>query len=104
MGCPGIPNPLPITLPEPSILWKSVSFEKKNQRGENTMSCSVREATPSDLTALVPLHLKTWRDTYEDILSEQDLNGPTYEIRERQWRSNFQTTDGSWFCFVVEDE
>jgi ribosomal protein S18 acetylase RimI-like enzyme len=68
------------------------------------MPLIIREATPDDLHALVPLHLKTWRDTYENILSEKDLSGPTYEIRERQWRNNFETTDGSWFCFVVEDE
>ena len=67
------------------------------------MSLTIREATVADLPALVPLHLKTWRDTYEGLLSEKDLNGPTYEIRERQWRSNFEIKDGSWFCFVVED-
>lgn len=68
------------------------------------MSVIIREATAADMPVLVPLHLKTWRATYQGILSEQELNGPTYEIRERQWRSNFETTDGSWFCFVVEGE
>src|SRR5688500_10428444 len=67
------------------------------------MPFTIREATPADMPALVPLHLKTWRATYDSILSEEALNGPTYEIRERQWRNNFETTDGSWFCFVVED-
>lgn len=28
---------------------------------------------------------------------------PTYAIRERQWRDAFEVTDGSWFCFVIED-
>src|SRR5262249_48235703 len=73
-------------------------------RSETTMAFIIREATPADLPVLVPLHLETWRTTYEGILTEQELNVPTYAIRERQWRSNFETTDGSWFCFVVEDD
>jgi GNAT superfamily N-acetyltransferase len=30
--------------------------------------------------------------------------GPTCELRERQWRESFAVTDGSWWCFVVEDD
>jgi hypothetical protein len=30
------------------------------------------------------------------------MNGPTYEIREWQWREAFAKADGSWFCFVVD--
>lgn len=67
------------------------------------MACIIREATAADLPALVPLHLTTWRATYQRILTEDELNVPTYAIRERQWHRNFETTDGSWFSFVVED-
>jgi ribosomal protein S18 acetylase RimI-like enzyme len=68
------------------------------------MSLIIRDATSADIPALAHLHVKTWRATYEGILSEQQLNGPTYEIRERQWREAFKATDGSVFCFVVEDQ
>ena len=68
------------------------------------MSLVIREATAADIPAVVPLHLKTWRATYEGLLSEKELNGPTYEIRERQWRKAFEVADGNRFHFVVEDE
>jgi GNAT superfamily N-acetyltransferase len=30
--------------------------------------------------------------------------GPSYELREGQWRQAFERQDGSWFCYVVEDD
>ena len=59
---------------------------------------SIREATPADVPALARLHVTTFNETHSPIL----LNGPTYEVRECQWRQAFQTTDESWFCFVIE--
>jgi ribosomal protein S18 acetylase RimI-like enzyme len=62
------------------------------------MSFTIREATAAEIPALARLHVETWKATYPDV-----KNPPTYEIRERQWRETFGVTDGSWFCFVVED-
>jgi ribosomal protein S18 acetylase RimI-like enzyme len=62
------------------------------------MSVIIREATAADIPALADLHVKTWNATYPDVQKK-----PTYEIRERQWRQAFAVTDGSGFCFVVED-
>ena len=58
----------------------------------------IREATREDIPALAALHVKTWSDTYP-----LTLRPPTFEIRERQWREQFEKTDGTWFCFVVEN-
>ena len=58
----------------------------------------IREATRKDIPALAALHVKAWSDTYP-----QTLRPPTFEIRERQWREQFEKTDGSWFCLVVEN-
>ena len=63
------------------------------------MALIIREATSADIPDLAHLHVKTWNATYPDVLSP-----PTYEIRLRQWREAFQSTDESVFCFVVEDE
>src|SRR5437764_2002649 len=63
------------------------------------MSLNIREATAADIPALAELHVKTWNATYPEVVKK-----PTFEIRERQWRQAFEVTDGSWFCFVVEDE
>jgi ribosomal protein S18 acetylase RimI-like enzyme len=63
------------------------------------MTWRIREATPHDIPALAELHVATWNATYPEVLQK-----PTYEIRERQWQAAFEVTDGSWFCFLVEDE
>ena len=42
--------------------------------------------------------MKTWSDTYGSV-----VNPPAFQLRERQWREQFDRTDGSWFCFVVEN-
>jgi L-amino acid N-acyltransferase YncA len=62
-------------------------------------SVVIREVTEADIPALADLHVRTWSATYPQVLSP-----PTFEIRERQWREAFATRDGSWFCFVIEDE
>lgn len=53
---------------------------------------------PADIPALAALHVKTWSETYWSV-----RHPPNYELREYQWREQFQKTDGKWFCFVVED-
>jgi ribosomal protein S18 acetylase RimI-like enzyme len=58
------------------------------------MSFLIREATAADVPALADLHVRTFNETHGP--------GPTYEIRERQWREALQGTDESRFCFVVE--
>jgi ribosomal protein S18 acetylase RimI-like enzyme len=59
----------------------------------------IREATVEDVPALARLHVTTFNETHAPVL----MNGPTYEVREYQWRQAFQSADGSWFCFVIED-
>jgi GNAT superfamily N-acetyltransferase len=68
------------------------------QRGESLESLVVREATPDDIPALARLHVKTWNDTYPIV-----VNPPSVQLRERQWREQFANSDGSWFCFVIEN-
>jgi ribosomal protein S18 acetylase RimI-like enzyme len=59
----------------------------------------IRDATPDDVPALADLHVRTFNETHRS----GRRGGPTYELRERQWREAFAVTDGSWFCFVAED-
>jgi ribosomal protein S18 acetylase RimI-like enzyme len=58
----------------------------------------IREASLTDVPALAHLHVKTFNETHAPVL----MNGPTYAVREYQWRQAFQSADGSWFCFVLE--
>jgi ribosomal protein S18 acetylase RimI-like enzyme len=62
-------------------------------RAEHEGPFLVREATEGDIPALAQLHVQTFRETHR--------GGPSYEIREKQYRHKFATMDGRWFCFVV---
>ena len=66
-------------------------------RGESASSLVIRDAASSDIPALARLHVTTWNATHS-----WRQKGPTYELRERQWRDTFDRGDGSWFCLVVE--
>jgi GNAT superfamily N-acetyltransferase len=44
----------------------------------------------------------TWATFNETHTVNND--GPTYELREHQWRSAFAKDDGSWFSIVIENE
>jgi hypothetical protein len=64
------------------------------------MMFHIRKAKEEDVPALARLHVQTFNETHRDGLS----GGPSYELRQRQWRETFTVTDGSWFCFVVDDD
>jgi hypothetical protein len=74
---------------------KAVNQAGLLSRGEDLALFTIREVLPEDLHALAALHVKTWADTYPNV------KPPSYELREQQWREQFQVTDGTWFCFVV---
>jgi L-amino acid N-acyltransferase YncA len=75
---------------------KKANARLLKKRGEVLSSFTIREARYEDIPALAALHVKTWSETYW-------LNTfpPNYEVREAQWRQQFNANDGSWFCFVV---
>jgi ribosomal protein S18 acetylase RimI-like enzyme len=64
------------------------------------MPFRIRDAHEDDVPALARLHVETFNETHRGGRS----GGPSYELRERQWREAFQGKDGSWFCFVVEND
>ena len=60
----------------------------------------IREGRSADIPALARLHVQTFNETHRGGRP----GGPTYGLRERQWRESFDRDDGSWFCYVVEDD
>jgi GNAT superfamily N-acetyltransferase len=64
------------------------------------MAIHIREALAGDVPALARLHVQTFNETHRGGRP----GGPSYELRERQWRDAFEANDGSWFCFVLEDD
>ena len=64
------------------------------------MAFHLREAHENDIPALARLHVQTYNETHRGGRP----GGPSYELRERQWREAFERQDGSWFSYVVEDD
>ena len=60
------------------------------------MPFHLREATPADVPALAALNVLTFNETHRGGRA----GGPSYELRERQWREAFSVGDGRSFCFV----
>jgi GNAT superfamily N-acetyltransferase len=75
---------------------KAANIRLLRTRGETATSLAIRDATSADIPALARVHVVTWNDTHG-----MRHGGPTYELRERQWRETFNRTDW-WFCFVAE--
>jgi ribosomal protein S18 acetylase RimI-like enzyme len=64
------------------------------------MAFHIREACEADVPALARLHVQTFNETHRG----GQAGGPSYELREHQWQDAFAVRDGSWFCFVAEDD
>ena len=78
---------------------KKANLRLLHSRNESPSSFIIREATIEDLPALAALHVKTWSETYWTVLSP-----PTFTTRNYPWQQQFKITDGSWFCFVIENK
>jgi GNAT superfamily N-acetyltransferase len=64
------------------------------------MPYRIREAHESDAQAVAALHVRTFTETHRSGYP----GGPSYELRERQWREILQANNELRFCFVVEDD
>jgi putative acetyltransferase len=74
-------------------------FEKRlPDRPETAPVFRIREATAADVSALAKLHVQTFNETHRGGRS----GGPTYELREQQWRETFEKPPDTWFCFIAE--
>lgn len=78
---------------------KQTNIRLLSKQGETLSTLRIREARAEDIPALAALHVNTWHETYWTVLFP-----PTYEVRCLQWQQQFRVTDGSWFCFVVENK
>jgi GNAT superfamily N-acetyltransferase len=60
---------------------------------------TLREMTAADVPAVATLHVATFNETHT-----RNNNGPSYTLREQQWRNAFANHDGTWFGVVIEAE
>ena len=77
---------------------KARNLRRLRARGEELDAFKIREANANDIPALTRLHVTAWNATYAPLL----MKGPSYNVRERQWREAFAKNEAGWFCFVVE--
>ena len=68
-----------------SVPSKARNLRQLRSRGEKPDAFKVREAGAADVPALARLHVTTWNATYAPLL----MKGPSYNVRERQWREAF---------------
>ena len=81
-----------------AIPSKARNLRRLRAHSEEPDAFKVREASAADIPALARLHVTTWNATYAPLL----MTGPSYHVRERQWRDAFAKNEAGWFCFVVE--
>ena len=62
------------------------------------MPANIREARLADAAAVARLHVETFNETHAALVR----NGPTFEVRHRQWREVLQSDDERCFTYVVE--
>ena len=77
---------------------KARNLRRLRARGEKPDAFKIREASAADIPAVARLHVTAWNATYAPLL----MKGPSYDVRERQWREAFARNEAGWFCFVVE--
>ena len=63
------------------------------------MAFTLRTMTEADVQAVAALHVATFNETHT-----LNNNGPSYALRESQWRAAFQEPADSWFGIVIENE
>jgi ribosomal protein S18 acetylase RimI-like enzyme len=76
---------------------KRANLNRLHQRGETVESLAIREATPDDVDALAWLHVRTFNETHTLF----GRGGPSFDIRQWQYRQKFAARDPRWACFVV---
>jgi GNAT superfamily N-acetyltransferase len=64
------------------------------------MPYRIREAHESDAQAVAALHVQTFTESHRNGRP----GGPSYELRERQWRGTLSSNDELRFCFVAQDD
>lgn len=52
----------------------------------------IRLATIDDIPSIASVHLKSWKDTYKDIVSEQVYRSRTFEGQQEKWLSRLNNS------------
>ena len=62
----------------------------------------IRQATPADAIAIAKVHVDTWRSTYRGIVSDEVLEGLSYDDRQQTWEASLRKHRSTNHIYVVE--
>lgn len=65
---------------------------------------TIRRAASADAEAIANIHVKSWKNTYTDLVDEEDLSNMTYENRRTLWEAVLQMQRKEQCTFVIMNE
>lgn len=65
---------------------------------------TIRKAVYEDAEAIANIHVRTWKNTYKDLLDEKDLTNMTYENRKTLWETILRVQKREQCTFVIYNE
>jgi ribosomal protein S18 acetylase RimI-like enzyme len=78
----------------------TIASSRSDAGSEDAMAFTLRDARPDDVPAIAALHVQTYNETHRGGRP----GGPSYELRQQQWRESFTGRDRDWFAVVVEED
>jgi L-amino acid N-acyltransferase YncA len=64
----------------------------------------IRRAVIEDAEKLAAVHVQSWRETYDEIIEKDYLDGLNVEERVQFWSSRLTSPKNGLFVFVAENE
>lgn len=64
----------------------------------------IRRARLEDAEAIADIHVKSWKNTYVDLLDEKDLSNMTFENRKVLWETKLKVKKKEQCTFVMYNE
>lgn len=64
---------------------------------------SIRKAVYADAETISEIHVQTWKNTYTDLLEEQDLTNMTFENRKTLWETVLSMKNKKQCTLVIEN-
>ncbi|WP_106498125.1 GNAT family N-acetyltransferase [Lentibacillus sp. Marseille-P4043] len=65
---------------------------------------SIRRAVFADAEAIANIHVRSWKNTYTDLVDEKDLSNITYENRKTLWETVLRMQKKEQCTFVISND
>ena len=66
------------------------------------MRIRIRQATPTDASAIARVHVDSWRTTYAEIVPQEYLSGLSYSSSQAVWNRSLSTVGNKTSILVAE--